>query len=62
MIEVRNIYKQYGSLEVLRGVSLQVKKGEFVIFYPNIGAHAPNKTDSAPHKHRKIVVKVKAQE
>ena len=41
---------------------MSVKKGEFVIFYPNIGAHAPNKTDSAPHKHRKIVVKVKAQE
>ena len=36
-----------------------VKKGEFAIFYPNCGAHAPNKTEGAPCKHRKIVVKVR---
>ena len=37
-----------------------LKPGEFAIFYPPYGAHAPNKTEGAPRPHRKIVVKVKA--
>ena len=31
MIEVRSLYKNYGSLEVLRGVSLTVSRGEVVV-------------------------------
>lgn len=31
MIEVRNLYKSFGSLEVLRGVSLNVTRGEVVV-------------------------------
>jgi YhcH/YjgK/YiaL family protein len=57
-----NVEKDYVLFQNPKMTKVSVKKGEFVIFYPNIGAHAPNKTDSAPHKHRKIVVKVKAQE
>ena len=37
-----------------------VGKGEFVIFYPNGGAHAPGKTEGAPRPLRKLVVKVRA--
>ena len=38
---------------------ISLKKGEFAIFYPPCGAHAPNRTDGAPRKHRKLVVKVR---
>ncbi|MBR4654946.1 MAG: YhcH/YjgK/YiaL family protein [Kiritimatiellae bacterium] len=38
---------------------VNVAKGEFAIFYPPYGAHAPNKTDGAPRAHRKLVVKVR---
>ncbi len=31
MIEVKNIYKSFGTLEVLKDVSLTVKKGEVVV-------------------------------
>ncbi len=31
MIEVRNLYKSFGKLEVLRGVSLTVSRGEVVV-------------------------------
>ncbi|MBQ2631216.1 MAG: YhcH/YjgK/YiaL family protein, partial [Kiritimatiellae bacterium] len=37
-----------------------VTKGEFAIFSPNGGAHAPNTTEGVPRKHRKLVVKVRA--
>ena len=30
MIEVRNIHKSFGSLQVLKGVELTVQKGEIV--------------------------------
>ena len=30
MIEVKNIWKTFGELEVLKGVNLDVKKGEIV--------------------------------
>ena len=30
MIEVKNIHKSFGDLEVLKGVNLEVKKGEIV--------------------------------
>lgn len=38
MIEVKNIYKQFGTLEVLKGVSLNVQKGEIVSIIGKSGA------------------------
>lgn len=38
MIEVQNIYKQFGDLQVLRGVNLHVKKGEIVSIIGKSGA------------------------
>lgn len=38
MIEVKNIYKRFGELEVLRGVSLSVEKGEIVSIVGKSGA------------------------
>ena len=38
MIEIKNIYKSFGSLQVLRGVNLQVKKGEIVCIIGQSGA------------------------
>ena len=38
---------------------ISLMKGEFAIFYPPYGAHAPNKTEGAQRKHRKLVVKVR---
>ena len=55
-----NVSDDYVLFRNPKMAKVALKKGEFVIFYPNGGAHAPNKTDGAPHKHRKVVVKVKA--
>lgn len=41
MIKVSNIYKRFGELEVLRGVSLEVKEGEIVSI---VGASGAGKT------------------
>jgi len=41
MISVKNIYKSYGTLHVLKGVSLEVKKGEIVSI---VGASGAGKT------------------
>ena len=41
MIKVSNIHKRFGDLEVLRGVSLEVKKGEIVSI---VGASGAGKT------------------
>ena len=41
MIKVTNIHKRFGDLEVLRGVSLEVKKGEIVSI---VGASGAGKT------------------
>ena len=41
MIKVSNIHKRFGELEVLRGVSLEVKKGEIVSI---VGASGAGKT------------------
>ena len=38
MIEVKNIYKSFGELEVLKGVNLEVKKGEIVAIIGKSGA------------------------
>lgn len=38
MIEVRNIWKSFGSLQVLRGVNLRVKQGEIVCIIGQSGA------------------------
>ena len=38
MIEVRDIYKSFGELEVLKGVSLQIKQGEIVAIIGKSGA------------------------
>ena len=38
MIEIKNIYKSFGELEVLKGVNLSVKKGEIVAIIGKSGA------------------------
>ena len=35
MIRVDNLHKKFGSLEVLKGVSLEVKKGEVLVIGPS---------------------------
>ena len=30
MIEIRNLHKSFGGLEVLKGIDLEIKKGEIV--------------------------------
>lgn len=54
-----DVEKDYVLFQNPKMSKISLKKGEFVIFYPPYGAHAPNKTEGAPRKHRKLVVKVR---
>lgn len=38
VISVRNVYKSYDGLEILKGVNLSVNKGDFIIVFGEIGA------------------------
>ena len=55
-----NVADDYALFRNSKMSKVSVKKGEFVIFYPNCGAHAPNKTEGAPRIQRKIIAKVLA--
>ena len=55
-----NVADDYALFRNSKMSKVSVKKGEFVIFYPNCGAHAPNKTEGAPRIQRKIVAKILA--
>ena len=46
MIKCENIHKSYGTLEVLRGVSLEVSQGEVVSV---VGPSGAGKTAAADH-------------
>ena len=54
-----DVEKDYVLFQNPKMSKISLKKGEFAIFYPPYGAHAPNKTEGAPRKHRKLVVKVR---
>ena len=55
-----NVEKDYVLFRNPKMAKVALKPGEFAIFHPPYGAHAPNKTEGAPRPHRKIVIKVKA--
>ncbi|MDE6631884.1 MAG: ATP-binding cassette domain-containing protein, partial [Muribaculaceae bacterium] len=38
MLEIRNIYKSFGNLEVLKGISLSIGKGEIAAIVGPSGA------------------------
>lgn len=38
MIEIKNIHKSFGQLEVLKGIDLEIKKGEIVSIVGPSGA------------------------
>ncbi len=46
MIKAVNIHKSFGTLEVLKGISLQIQKGEIVSI---VGASGAGKINLAPH-------------
>ena len=54
-----NVADDYVLFQNPKMAKVAVRKGEFVVFYPKCGAHAPNKTEGAPRSHRKLVVKVR---
>ena len=54
-----NVEKDYVLFRNPKMAKVSLKPGEFAIFYPPYGAHAPNKTCGASRPHRKIVVKVR---
>ena len=54
-----NVEKDYVLFRNPKMAKIALKPGEFAIFYPPYGAHAPNKTEGPRHPHRKVVVKVK---
>ena len=54
-----NVEKDYVLFKNPKMAKIILKPGDFAIFYPPYGAHAPNKSETMPRKHRKIVVKVR---
>ncbi len=54
-----DVEKDYVLFQNPQMAKIALKPGEFAIFYPPYGAHAPNKTEGAQRPHRKVVVKVK---
>lgn len=54
-----DVEKDYALFENPKMEKVAVRKGGFAAFFPPFGAHAPNKTEGAPRKHRKLVVKVR---
>ena len=49
MLEVRDVHKRFGELEILRGVSLKVEKGDIDVV---IGASGSGKTTVDPFSTR----------
>ena len=54
-----DVEKDYVLFRNAKMERVALKPGEFAVFYPPYGAHAPNKTEGAPRLHRKVVVKVR---
>jgi len=46
MIKVTNIHKSYGKLEVLKGIDLEIKKGEIISI---VGASGAGKIYPSPY-------------
>ena len=55
-IEIRNVAKSYGALEVMRDISMQIESGEFVVFVGPSGCgkvHAAADDRRSGRNHRR---------